>query len=245
MGFGGLDSLVQSVAGGAGGGAAIGGPWGAIAGGAIGLGGALLQNQWSADAASHANSFTERMINQQEGFQTAMSNSAYQRGMVDMRAAGLNPMLAYMQGGASTPSGSMGTGAVPTVQNAVGAGLNSALDLMRQQVALRQAESQIRTNDSVQRLQDAQASATLTNADFTGLKSTALKSQLSAIEREAKNREKRAGAEEPFIESDPARERINQAIGTITNAASVLKPRGRVMPPGTVPMDPSTGEMFP
>jgi len=38
-------------------------------------------------------------------WQEYMSNTAYQRAMKDMELAGLNPMLAYMQGGASTPSG--------------------------------------------------------------------------------------------------------------------------------------------
>lgn len=52
-----------------------------------------------------------RQFNAQESqklrdWQERMSNTSYQRAMKDMAQAGLNPILAFQNGGASTPSGS-------------------------------------------------------------------------------------------------------------------------------------------
>lgn len=96
-------------------GMATGSPWISALGS---IGGAAISGYFSNSAASANRKFQERM-----------SSTSYQRATQDMLAAGLNPGLAYSQGGASTPSGA--TAEVPDYSSAVTKGVSSALETKR------------------------------------------------------------------------------------------------------------------
>lgn len=109
--------------------------WGAIIGAGISAAGSLAGGALSSSGAS-ANNAAMQAFNAQEAqknreFQERMSNTAYQRSMADMKAAGLNPILAYQQGGSSTPSGSAAAATTENAMEGIGRGVSSAGQLAR------------------------------------------------------------------------------------------------------------------
>ena len=79
------------------------------------------QKQW--DMAQAANQASAEQASRQMDFQERMRETQYQTAVRDMKNAGLNPMLAYQQGGAGTPSGAMGQVSTAKVGNSIGSAL--------------------------------------------------------------------------------------------------------------------------
>lgn len=67
--------------------------------------GSLIAGGLNYAGSRSVNKANREIAREQMAFQERMSSTAYQRAMKDMREAGLNPILAHSQGGATTPAG--------------------------------------------------------------------------------------------------------------------------------------------
>lgn len=81
--------------------------------------------QWADYQGALSRQFNSNEADENRWYQTVMSNTQYQRSMADMRAAGLNPMLAYSQGGAGTPVGSAAHNSAVSAASASGGAASS------------------------------------------------------------------------------------------------------------------------
>ena len=126
----------------------FGGPTGAAigsaAGGYIDDSGTRSQNKAAKTEAQGTQDFQERM-----------SSTAYQRSMADMKKAGLNPILAYKQGSASTPGG-----VTPPVLNEMAGRANSARTVNKNVAEIKEINARKKNVEAETRLKNTTSAYT-------------------------------------------------------------------------------------
>lgn len=115
-----------------------------LAGGLISSMGATAANNANINNSWQMAQFNANEARKNRDWQEYMSSTAYQRAMADMRTAGLNPILAYSQGGASTPGGGGASGSAAHLENALtgaGQGVASAGQAYRNHLDMEQVKA--------------------------------------------------------------------------------------------------------
>ncbi len=128
----------------------------------------LLQSQQAANAQHGINQTNIDQNRENRNWQEMMSNTAHQREVADLKAAGLNPNLSATGAGSSTPSGGTPSLAAPAIQfPELGGIITNVMKMQQDQQRIDQDSERIKIS---QFLASSQAAKSLTEQELNKAK---------------------------------------------------------------------------
>ena len=179
-------------------------------GSAIGVsGGGLFTGLTSLAGGILSNLTASSNADKQMAFQREMADTQYQRAVEDMKAAGINPMLAAKVGGNAAPAGAMAP-----VQDVLTPAMNSArqADLIQAQIGNIDADSASKRADMY--LKMAQEKATLASAGQSASQTNVNELNAERISRELANIPKEG-------------DRLDATVRMLAEQAKLMKEQGK------------------
>lgn len=189
--------------------------------------GTLFQNDQNKHAADHAMDRTDASNREAMQFTERMSNSAHQREVSDLRAAGLNPILSA-NGGASTPSGSSGSAPMARLENVMKEGVTSGLDGMRLAREAKQTDSQIGLNQALGASAAAAAVRDNSTAKQNDTMTQRLNLEMGAVKSKSDFEKSQSDIDKKYIQQDNFVKRLQNGLQIGNSAKDLITPKLKI-----------------